>query len=183
MNQLAVQQTNTDKVTESISEDQCLYLTFQVAKESFGVTILGVKEILEYCEITTVPMVPDFIKGVINVRGSVVPVIDLARRLGRESSPITKRTCIVIAEIVCEEEVVDIGVVVDSVNEVMEITPDNIEEAPAFGAQIRTDFIKGMGKINNKFIILLDIKSVLSVEELSLLDQVSSRQGGFKQSE
>ncbi len=172
MNQLAVADAKSSE-NENIANDQNLYLTFQVSSEAYGVSILGVKEILEYGEITSVPMVPDFIQGVINVRGSVVPVIDLARRIARPVSPVTKRTCIVITEIACDDEILEIGVVVDSVNEVLEIAACDIEDTPAFGAKIRTDFIQGMGKVDNRFIILLDIKNVLSVEELSLLNSVS----------
>lgn len=153
---------------ENIEEHQ--YLTFVINQEAYGITILAIKEILEYGELTRIPMVPSFIRGVINLRGSVVPVVDLAVRMGAESAQVTKRTCIVIIEITHEDEVMDIGIVVDAVNEVLDIPPEEVEPAPNFGASIRLDFIRGMGKVNNKFVILLDVNRVLSVEELSLLD-------------
>ncbi|NOZ10914.1 MAG: chemotaxis protein CheW [Gammaproteobacteria bacterium] len=176
MNQLAVQQDKQkigDRPQDELDESQNLFLTFMVGGETYGIGILAIKEILEYCDVTRVPMMPDFIQGVVNVRGSVVPVIDLSLRLGSEPTGANKRTCIVIIEAESEGEVIDIGVVVDAVNEVLEIPAGEIEATPAFGAKIRTDFIQGMGKVQDKFIILLDVEHVLSVEELSILDQVT----------
>lgn len=152
-------------------DDVNQYLTFILGGETYGVSILVIKEILEYNEPTTVPMMPDFIRGVINLRGSVVPVVDLSLRLGKESTAVEKRTCVVIIEINHDDERMEIGVVVDAVNEVLDIAPENIESAPSFGAKIRTDFIRGMGKIDDKFVVLLNIDHVLSVEELSILEQ------------
>lgn len=152
-------------------DDVNQYLTFILGGETYGVSILVIKEILEYNEPTTVPMMPDFIRGVINLRGSVVPVVDLSLRLGKESTEVEKRTCVVIIEINHEDERMEIGVVVDAVNEVLDIAPENIESAPSFGAKIRTDFIRGMGKIDDKFVVLLNIDHVLSVDELSMLEQ------------
>ncbi|MCP4285040.1 MAG: chemotaxis protein CheW, partial [Gammaproteobacteria bacterium] len=137
---------------------------------------------------TRVPMTPDFIRGVINLRGSVVPVIDLASRLGRSTSDLTKRSCIVLVEILLEEESQTIGMLVDEVKEILEIPQDYIQPPPNFGTDIRTDFIKAMGRVDDEFIILLDINHVLSIEELSALDQVkglaqaqmdSSKQNGL----
>lgn len=145
------------------------YLTFLLNGEMFAIGILNIKEIIEYGQITEVPMMPGFIRGVINLRGRVVPVVDLLSRFGRQSGEITKRTCIVIIEVETEGERQDIGVVVDSVSEVLEIPATEIEPAPAFGAKIRTDFISGMGKINGKFVILLNVNKVLSVDELAML--------------
>lgn len=154
-------------------DDVNQYLTFILGGEVYGVSILVIKEILEYHEPTLVPMMPDFIRGVINLRGSVVPVVDLSLRLGRESTEVAKRTCVVIIEIQHEDERMEIGVVVDAVNEVLDIAPENIESAPNFGAKIRTDFINGMGKVDDKFVVLLNIDHVLSIEELSMLDTAS----------
>lgn len=148
-------------------EDEHQYLTFQLAGEIYGIGILSIKEILEFGELTHVPMMPETIRGVINLRGSVVPVIDLSSRLGKAKSELSKKTCIVILEVANEDEVIDIGIVVDAVNEVLEIPPNEIEPAPSFGAKIRTDFIAGMGKVQGKFVVLLNIKHVLSVDELS----------------
>ena len=153
------------------------YLTFQLAGEAYAIGILAIKEIIEYHSLTEVPMMPACVRGVINLRGAVVPVMDLQARFGRKPSEVTKRTCIVIVEIEGqghgedgrERERQVIGVVVDAVNEVLEISPADIEPAPAFGARIRTDFIQGMGKVRGKFVILLDVDHVLSLDDLRAL--------------
>ena len=152
------------------------YLTFSLAGEHFAVGTLSVKEIIEYGQLTTVPMMPPSIRGVINLRGAVVPVIDLGARFGGRRTEVGRRTCIVILEVEHGEEQQVIGVVVDAVNEVLEIAPADIEPPPAFGAHIRTDFIQGMGKVGGKFVILLDIGRVLSVDELATLSSVASNE-------
>ena len=145
------------------------YLTFTLGGEMYALGILGIKEIIEYESVTQVPMMPSCIKGVINLRGAVVPVIDLATRFARKSMPVTKRTCIVIVEVQCEGEHQVIGVIVDTVSEVLEISPQDIEPAPAFGAKIRADFIAGMGKVNGRFVIILDVGQVLSEDGIASL--------------
>ncbi|NDY95344.1 chemotaxis protein CheW [Wenzhouxiangella limi] len=152
--------------------DENQYLTFKLQSETYAFGILNVKEILEYGKITKVPMMPDFIQGVINLRGEVVPVVNLARRFGLKASEITKRTCVVIIEIGAEEARHELGVMVDSVSEVLEIEDDQIRPAPGFGARIRNDFIRGMGKLNDDFVIILDQDKVLSVDELAAVQQV-----------
>lgn len=142
------------------------FLTFVLGSDVFAIGILAIKEIIEYQELTVVPMMPEAIRGVINLRGAVVPVIDLSARFGRRPSNVTKRTCIVIVEVRGEDERQDIGVVVDAVNQVLEIHPSEIEPAPAFGTKIRTDFIRGMGKVQSKFVVLLDVARVLSLDEI-----------------
>ena len=151
------------------------FLTFTLGSEMFAVGTLSVKEIIEYGQLTEVPMMPAFIRGVINLRGAVVPVIDLSVRFGRSATQITRRTCIVIIEVPTGEEKHDIGVVVDTVSEVLEIPAGEIEPSPAFGAKIRTDFIQGMGKVNGKFVILLDVGRVLSVDEIASLATMSGQ--------
>jgi purine-binding chemotaxis protein CheW len=151
------------------SSEQSQYLTFMLDKEMFAIGILAIKEIIEYHNLTIVPMMPESIRGVINLRGAVVPVIDLSARFGRKATEITKRTCIVIVEIETDGERQDIGVVVDAVNQVLDIHPSEIEPPPAFGAKIRTDFIAGMGKIDGKFVILLDVSHVLSMDEMAAI--------------
>jgi purine-binding chemotaxis protein CheW len=148
------------------------FLTFLLDGEVFAINILNIREILEYSPLTPVPMTPDFIEGVLNLRGSVVPVINLSVRFEKTASEVNKRTSIVIVEITHDEQKMDIGVIVDIVNEVIEIP--EIEPAPTFGASIRTDFIEGMGKIDDGFTIVLDLNHVLSVEELSMLQSASS---------
>ena len=145
------------------------YLTFSLGGEVFALGILNVKEIIEFGQITEIPMMPAFIRGVINLRGAVVPVIDLSARFGGSSSTVSRRTCIVIVELGDGEERQDLGVIVDAVNEVLEIPRADIEPPPSFGARIRADFIQGMGKVDGHFVIILNVERVLSTEEITLL--------------
>lgn len=147
------------------------YLTFMLGRETLALGILSIKEILEYGQPTEVPMMPSFIRGVINLRGAVVPVLDLAARLNRSSNAVTKKTCIVIVEVHLGEERQVIGIVVDAVNEVLEIAAADIEPPPAFGTSIRTEYIAGLGKVNGKFVIVLDVNQVLSIEDAALLSE------------
>jgi len=163
----------TVQETQNADETQ-QYLTFELGGEVYAINILHIREIIEYGNLTEVPMVPDFISGVINLRGSVVPVIDLAIRFGKPATEITKRTSIVIIEITSAEQHLEIGVMVDIVNEVLEIDNDQIEPTPSFGASIRTDFIAGMGKVDGKFLIMLNVESVLSVTELSTISDIQA---------
>ncbi len=155
------------------AEEQQQYLTFMLGGETYAIGILGIKEIIEYHGLTEVPMMPACIRGVINLRGSVVPVLDLAARFGRPGSEVSKKTCIVIVEVTSGEQRHDMGVVVDAVNAVLEIPANEIEPPPSFGARIRSDFIAGMGKVNGKFVILLNVQQVLSTEEIGQLGQVA----------
>lgn len=147
------------------------YLTFSLGGEMFAIGILAIKEIIEFGGMTGVPMMPEFIRGVINLRGAVVPVVDLSARFQRRASVVGRRSCIVIVEARTGEEIQDVGVIVDSVSEVLEIPAGDIEPAPAFGAKIRADFIRGMGKVNGRFVIILDVDRVLSVDDLALIAQ------------
>ncbi len=163
------------KPSELITDDEQLqYLTFLLGGETFAIGILNIKEIIEYGNVTAVPMMPDFVRGVINLRGSVVPVIDLAMRFSRQPSPVTRRTCIVLIEVEAEGEHYYIGVTVDAVNEVLEIPGTEIEPPPTFGAKIRSDFIGGMGKIDGKFVIILDADKVLSIDEMASLTSIDN---------
>jgi purine-binding chemotaxis protein CheW len=154
------------------AEEPHQYLTFLLADEMFAIGILSIREIIEYGFVTEVPMTPPFIRGVINLRGAVVPVVDLAVRFGRPARENSKRTCIVIVDIETADGCQQMGVVVDAVNEVLEIPPADIEPSPEFGARIRSDFIKGMGKINGKFVVVLDLNRVLSLEEVAVIANV-----------
>ncbi len=144
------------------------FLTFMLGEEQFAVGILHIKEIIEYGSLATVPMMPACVRGVINLRGAVVPVMDLSARFGRSPSAITKRSCIVIVEVegAGGESKQVLGMLVDAVNAVVEIAAGDIEPAPSFGTRIRPDFIAGIGKFNSKFVILLAIDRVLSTEEV-----------------
>jgi len=155
-------------------EQQHQYLTFMLSGEIFAIGILSIKEIIEYGNLTEVPRMPDFIRGVINLRGAVVPVIDLGSRFGKASSNISRRTCIVIIEVEHEGEQQVVGVMVDAVNEVLDIPASEIEPAPSFGAKIRADFIRGMGKVEGKFVIILNVDQVLSLDEMSSLADVGT---------
>lgn len=164
-----------ERVEPGAPQDQLQYLTFMLGGEVFAIGILAIKEIIEYGNLTEVPMMPDYIRGVINLRGSVVPVVDLSARFGRRSTELTRRTCIVIIEVAAEQEKQVVGVVVDAVNEVLEIPQEQIEPPPAFGAKIRTDFIRGMGKVDSKFVIILNVGNVLSLDDLALLEQANAQ--------
>lgn len=145
------------------------YLTFKLSGEMFSIGILCIKEIIWYAQLTEVPMMPTCIRGVINLRGSVVPVMDLSTRFGKPPTAVTKSTCIIIVELDAQEDGCSqsMGLVVDAVQEVLEIAATDIEAAPTFGAKIRSDFIEGIGKVNGKFVILINVNSVLSTEEIS----------------
>lgn len=149
------------------------YLTFNLSGEMYAIPLLGVKEIIEYGGVTPIPIMPTFIRGVINLRGRVVPVVDLASRFGGQPAELTRRTCIVIVEIGEPGEEQDMGVVVDSVSAVLDISGDDIEPPPAFGAKIRVDFIQGMWKASGRFVIVLNIGQVLSVGEITQLAELA----------
>ncbi len=159
----------TKQAVGNVAVQQSQYLTFVLGGETFAIAVVGIKEIVPYINLTAVPMMPNFIRGVINLRGSVVPVVDLAARFGQGTSTMTKRTCIVIIEVGINDEKQDIGMMVDAVSAVLDVASDQIEPAPAFGARIRTDFISGMAKVGGKFVIILNIDYVLSVEEMTLV--------------
>lgn len=143
------------------------YLTFLLDGRSYALDSLCVREIIEYGQLTQVPMVSPSIRGVINLRGSVVPVIDLNVRFGRAPTEINRRTCIIIVEIAEGEDRHVLGVTVDAVSEVLDVSPQEIRQAPAFGSEIRTDFIRGMVRQGDAFVVLLIIEQTLSIQELA----------------
>lgn len=140
-----------------------LVLTFLLGGELFGITIRTIKEIIEYRRPTEVPSMPASVLGVINLRGAVVPVMDLQARLGRPAAVIGRRTCIVIVEIGDGDESLTVGIVVDAVSEVLEIPSEDVEPPPSFGARVAAEFIAGMGKVRGRFVILLDVARVLAI--------------------
>ena len=158
-----------DQAMHAMADREGKYLTFSLANEEYGIGILKIKEIIGMMPITTVPQTPDFVKGVINLRGKVIPVLDLRRRFDMEPVDYTERTCIIVVDIASETRNVMIGVVVDSVSEVLNIKADVIEETPSFGTKLSTDYILGMAKIGKGVKILLDIDKVLGADEISLL--------------
>jgi len=160
--------TRTETVAadrESPAENR-QFLTFKLNGESFAAPILSVKEIIEFGQVTAVPMMPDCIRGVINLRGNVVSVVDLSARFGQSRMKIGKRSCVVIIETAQDGEKHVMGMLVEGVDEVVEIVGADIDPPPNFGAQIRTDFIEGLGKHKGQFVIILNLKRVLSLEEL-----------------
>ncbi len=157
------------------------YLTFSLGGEVFALGILNVKEIIEFGNVTEIPMMPAFIRGVINLRGAVVPVIDLSARFGGAASTVSRRTCIVIVELGEGEERQDLGVIVDAVNEVLEIPRADIEPPPSFGAKIRADFIQGMGKVEGRFVIILNVARVLSTQEIAMLASMDNDVGAAEE--
>ncbi|HMW57243.1 MAG TPA: chemotaxis protein CheW [Accumulibacter sp.] len=177
-NAIAKRTASALQAQQAAADSPPQYLTFLLGGEMFAVGILNVKEIIEYGQLTEIPMMPAFIRGVINLRGAVVPVIDLAARFGKTQSLIGKRSCIVIVEVRENELRHDIGLLVDAVSEVIEIPASDIEPPPSFGARIRADFIHGMGKVAGKFVILLNIVKVLSVDEIAMLAQVAGGEIG-----
>lgn len=161
--------TSSPEQTTAPPATSSQFLTFGIADECFGMELHQTREILEYSNITQVPLMPKFICGVINLRGEVVPVIDLGVRLGREPIEVNKRTCIVVIELHSYEQDYVLGLLADRVNEVIELPLHDIENAPAFGAKIRADFILGIAKKEEEFIVLLDAEKTLSPRELASL--------------
>ncbi len=151
------------------AEQKAQYLAFNLGGEAFAMEIRSIKEVIQYGTLTEVPLMPEFIRGVINLRGAVVPVIDLSVRFNRPPTEVARRTCVVILEVPCQGDVVELGVIVDHVSEVLDIGPSEIEPAPAFGSSLRSDFIAGVGKVGGKFVIILDVAHVLSIDEMAAL--------------
>jgi len=162
-----------NQAVKAMAEREGKYLTFTLADEEYGIGILKIKEIIGMMPITTVPQTPDFVKGVINLRGKVIPVMDLRLRFGIEAIEYTERTCIIVVEIEGESGTVLIGIVVDSVSEVLNIKGEEIEDTPTFGTKLNTDYILGMAKMEGGVKILLDIDRVLSREDISTLEKAA----------
>ena len=162
----------TQAVEEAVSDasvESGKFLTFQLKGEEYGLEILKVREIIGVMDITTVPQTPDYVKGVVNLRGKVIPVIDLRLKFGLDGAEYGKRTCVIVVRV----NGLEMGIVVDTVSEVMDIGSENIEETPSFGATLNTDYILGMGKIDGRVKILLDIDRVLTSSELVMLEKMN----------
>jgi purine-binding chemotaxis protein CheW len=162
-----------DQAAEAMADREGKYLTFSMADEEYGISILKIKEIIGMMPITPVPQTPEFVKGVINLRGKVIPVMDLRLRFGIEAIDYTERTCIIVVEIAGPSGTVMIGIVVDAVSEVLNIKGEDIENAPTFGSRLNTDYILGMAKMEGAVKILLDIDRVLSAAEVAALKQAA----------
>ena len=150
------------------------YLTFTLGDEHFALDVANVREILECTGVTKVPQTPEFMRGVINLRGSVVPVMDMRLKFGMSITEKAVDTCVIVAEVSLEGETTVLGALVDSVQEVFELEPEQIEPAPRIGTKLRTEFIRGMGKRDEQFIIILDVDKVFSSEELAILSQTEN---------
>jgi len=162
-----------DQAIRKTTKIEGKYLTFILKEESYGIGILKVKEIIGMMPITSVPRTPDFVKGIVNLRGKVIPVLDLRLRFGMAPMDYTDRTCIIVVELDKDGETIMVGIVVDAVSEVLNIKEEEIEETPAFGARIETSYIMGMAKVDKGVKILLDIDRVLSDDEVNALGKTA----------
>jgi len=171
---MTVTATEAQHMVGSIRDKEGKYLTFALANEEYGLEILKVREIIGYIDVTGVPQTPHYIKGVINLRGQVIPVVDLRAKFGMETTEVTDETCIIVVEITQAGRKCNTGIVVDRVQEVLDIAGGDIEEAPQFGGSVTIDFILGMGKVNNSVKILLDIDRVLAGDRLAGLGSTAA---------
>jgi len=162
-----------NETLEDLAAREGKYLTFTLVDEEYGIGILKIKEIIGMMSTTSIPQAPDFVKGVINLRGKVIPVVDLRVRFCMEKADYTERTCIIVVEILAASGTINIGIVVDSVSEVMNIKGEDIENPPAFGAKLNTDYILGMAKMEGGVKILLDIDRVLSADDINVLEKAA----------
>jgi purine-binding chemotaxis protein CheW len=156
-------------IMTSAIQEVTQYLTYKLDDEVFALDISTVREVLDFTSLTRVPRTPEFMRGVINLRGSVVPVVDLRLKFGMSKTEKTVNTCIIIVEVTVDNEKTVLGVLADSVQEVLDLGPDQIEPAPKIGTKLNTDFLKGMGRRDNRFIIILDIDKIFSTDELALV--------------
>jgi len=157
------------------ASDTRQYLTFKLGEEVFALEVTNVREILEFIPVTKVPRTPDFMTGVINLRGSVVPVMDMRLKFGMSETEKTVNTCIIVVEVDMDGDTALLGALVDSVQEVFELEPEQIEQPPRLGLGMKTDFIKGMGKRDNQFVIILDIDKVFSMDELDIAAEAAAQ--------
>jgi purine-binding chemotaxis protein CheW len=165
-----------EQLNKAIMEKEGKYLTFALGPEEYGLEILKVREIIGYMDITAVPQTPHHVKGVINLRGQVIPVIDLRAKFGMETTDVTEQTCIIVVETSQGHRKFSTGIVVDRVQEVLDIAGEDIEEAPQFGSSVNTDFILGMGKIGESVKILLDIDKVLEGTDFQNISHTAARE-------
>jgi purine-binding chemotaxis protein CheW len=180
------QNTNMKDVNKAVKMNKAQkgkYLVFDLANEVYGLEILKVQEIIGMIDITRVPRMPDFVRGVINLRGKIIPVMDLRLKFNLDMKEYTERTCIIVVKIEKEDSQVTTGVIVDEVSEVEDIKDDQIEPSPDFGANVNTDFILGVGKSKNRVVMLLDIEKILTDEDVINLRQATVNRSGEKNKE
>ncbi|MFT4173366.1 MAG: chemotaxis protein CheW [Rhodocyclaceae bacterium] len=157
----------SDQLTLADASATSQYLTFTSNAELYAMPIAPIREIIEFPGLTHIPLTPAFLRGVINLRGAVVPVVDLAVRFGRQETVIGRRTCVVIVEVVRDDQTHAIGIIVDAVNEVLDVEAANLEERPGFGTGLRSDFVSSMLRLNERFVVVLDMGAILSIEEMA----------------
>ena len=162
-----------DQAVKAVADREGKYLTFTLAGEEYGIGILKIREIIGMMPVTSVPQTPPFVKGVINLRGKVIPVVDLRARFGMDVIDYTERTCIIVVEIEGQAGTIQIGIVVDAVSEVLNIRVEEIEDTPTFGTKLDTEYILGMAKMEGGVKILLDIDRVLNAEEIALVNKAA----------
>ena len=162
-----------DQAAKAMADREGKYLTFALAEEEYGIGILKIREIIGIMPITSVPRTPEFVKGVINLRGKVIPIIDLRLRFGMKPMEYTDRTCIIVVEINAQDVTIQIGAIVDTVSEVLNIKAEDIEDTPGFGTSLDTEYILGMAKVSGGVKILLDIDRVLNSEEIAKLEDAT----------
>jgi len=155
----------------SLQEDALQYLTFSLGDEVFAIDIRSVREIIQHGSMTVVPLMPEFVRGIINLRGAVVPVIDLQSRFGRPKAEFGKKTCVIIFDVGPEGDKVELGLLVDAVSEVIDIAPSAIEPPPQFGTTIQREFIRGLGKVGSEFIVILEPERALNIDEMVALTE------------
>lgn len=158
-----------------VKEEALQYLTFSLGDEVFAMDIQSVREIIQHGAMTVVPLMPEFVRGIINLRGAVVPVIDLQSRFGRAKAQVGKKTCVIIFDVGAEGDKVELGLMVDSVSEVIDIAPSQIEPPPQFGTSIQRDFIRGLGKVGSEFIVILDPERALNIDDMVALAEQGRR--------
>jgi purine-binding chemotaxis protein CheW len=168
-------QTTKDEGTREKERDVLQYLTFMVAGEEYAIGLLKVKEIIEYDTVTPVPKTPEWVRGVINLRGSVVPVIDLAVKFRLPASIASRLTCIVITEVECGGEATVMGVMADSVRQVIDLKPQEVEQPPTFGTRVKVEYLLGMARSGKKFCLILNTDEVLSMDELLDLSEAAKQ--------
>ena len=164
-----------DAMAARVAAQPGKYLTFQLGSEVYGLEILKVQEIIGVMNVTRVPRMPEFVRGVINLRGRVIPVVDLRLKFGMADKEYNKRTCIIVVQVSCASKQVTMGVIVDEVSEVLDVRAEQLEGPPSFGASVDTEFLLGMAKVGDKVVILLDVDKVLATAEVALLQQAAQR--------
>ena len=162
--------------TSGLEELAGKYLTFELGQEFYGLEILKVQEIIGIMKVTGVPRTPAYVRGVINLRGKVIPVIDLRLKFGMEAIEDTDRTCVIVVQVGDADRAITMGIIVDEVSEVLEVAGNQIEAAPSFGTSVNTDFILGMGKVGQRVVMLLDVDKVLSTGDLTALEQMAGKE-------